>query len=177
MKLNKDVSGKARKARKAHFGATSVDRARRMVAMLSKDLFQQYNVRSMPIRKDDKVKIVRGKFGSKNHEGKVTACYRKKYVIHVERANVEKSNASSVPVGIQPSDCIITELKMDKSRKAMLKRKNRASDGKFGPQRRGRGSRCCHGQQCPEIGACGRSAGAGARCRGWSVRRRCGAGR
>jgi large subunit ribosomal protein L26e len=131
MKLNKDVSGKARKARKAHFGATSVDRARRMVAMLSKDLFQQYNVRSMPIRKDDKVKIVRGKFGSKNHEGKVTACYRKKYVIHVERANVEKSNASSVPVGIQPSDCIITELKMDKSRKAMLKRKNRALDGKF----------------------------------------------
>ena len=115
--------------RKAHFGATSVERARRMSCMLSKDLFQQYSVRSMPVRKDDKVKVVRGKFGSQSHEGKVVAVYRKKYVIHVERANKEKSNGASVPVGIQPSDCIITELKMDKSRKSMLARKSRSKDG------------------------------------------------
>jgi len=131
MKLNKNVSSAARKTRKAHFGATSVERARRMSCGLSKDLFQQYNVRSMPVRKDDTVKVVRGKFGSRNHSGKVVAVYRKKYVIHVQRANVEKSNGSSVPVGIQPSDCIITELKMDKSRKAMLARKSRSKSSGF----------------------------------------------
>jgi large subunit ribosomal protein L26e len=131
MKLNKDKTSSARKMRKAHFGATSVDRARRMSCGLSKDLWQQYNVRSMPVRKDDKVKIVRGKFAGRNVEGKVLAVYRKKYVIHVERAVVEKSNSSSVQVGIQPSDCVITELKMDKSRKSMLSRKSRTRDAKF----------------------------------------------
>jgi large subunit ribosomal protein L26e len=72
----------------------------------------------MPIRKDDEVQVTRGK--KAGHQGKVIAVYRKKYVIHVERANVEKSNGSSVSIGIQPSDVVITKLKLDKSRKAIL---------------------------------------------------------
>ena len=42
------------------------------------------------MRKDDEVSVVRGLY--KNREGKVTACYRKKYVIHVERITREKAN-------------------------------------------------------------------------------------
>jgi large subunit ribosomal protein L26e len=51
-------------------------------------------VRSIPVRKDDEVSVVRGLY--KNREGKVTACYRKKYVIHVERITREKANGSSM---------------------------------------------------------------------------------
>lgn len=48
-------------------------------------------VRAVPIRKDDEVLIKRGKF--KGREGKVTAVYRKKFVIHVERMTKDKANS------------------------------------------------------------------------------------
>jgi large subunit ribosomal protein L26e len=80
----------------------------------------------MPVRKDDEVTITRGK--NKGLEGKVTAVYRKKYIIHVERVEVTKANSQVVPIGIQPSNCVISKLKLDKSRKAILERKNRSQD-------------------------------------------------
>jgi ribosomal protein uL24 len=38
-----------------------------------------HQVRSMPVRKDDEVMVVRGTY--KNREGKITQCYRKKCVL------------------------------------------------------------------------------------------------
>lgn len=49
--------------------------------------------------------------------------YRKKWVIHVDRVHIEKSNAATAPVGISPSNVVITTLKLDKDRKAILERK------------------------------------------------------
>ena len=86
----------------------------------------------MPVRKDDEVQVVRGTF--KNREGKVVAVYRKKWVIHIERLNRDKVNGQAVPVGIDPSKVVITKLKMDKDRKALLDRKGKAAEkgkGKF----------------------------------------------
>lgn len=103
-----------------------------MSAPLSAELRAKHKVRSMPIRKDDEVAIVRGSF--KSREGKVTACYRKKYVIHVDRVTVEKANQMSMPVGINSSNVVITKLKMDKCRQIILDRKNReakSDKGKF----------------------------------------------
>ena len=74
----------------------------------------------MPIRKDDEVTIVRGT--NKTREGKVTSVYRLKYVVHIERVSREKSNGSSVPIGIHPSKCVITKLKLDKDRENILER-------------------------------------------------------
>eukprot|EP01036_Dinobryon_divergens_P026498 gene26498-35161_t len=113
--------------RKAHFGATSVERRTRMSSPLNKDLFLRHHVRSIPIRKDDEVKVLRGTF--KGKEGKVTEVYRRKYVIHVERCTRDKSNGQSVPIGINASNVEITKLKMDKSRRAILERKNRTKIG------------------------------------------------
>merc|ERR1712194_795379 len=118
-------SSSRRKARKAHFTATSVQRRKVMSASLSKELQAKYNVRSVPVRKDDEVMVVRGIY--KNREGKVIACYRRKYVINVERITRDKANGAQVNVGIQPSNCIITKLKLDKDRKSILARKDRAS--------------------------------------------------
>lgn len=77
-------------------------------------------VRSIPIRKDDEVQIVRGLH--KDKEGKVTSVYRLKYVIHVERVTREKATGQSVPIGIHPSKVVITKLKLDKDRENILAR-------------------------------------------------------
>ena len=49
-------------------------------------------VRSVPIRKDDEVSVVRGTY--KGREGKVVQVYRKKWVIHIERITREKVNGA-----------------------------------------------------------------------------------
>ncbi len=92
-----------------------------MSAPLSKELRAKYNVKSMPIRKDDEVTVVRGTFADR--EGKVTAAYRKKFSIHIERVTKDKANGQSVPVCIHPSNVVITKLKLDKDRKDLLDRK------------------------------------------------------
>jgi large subunit ribosomal protein L26e len=61
-----------------------------MSAALSKELRSKHGVRSLPIRRDDEVSIVRGSF--KGREGKVIRVYRKKFVIHIERVTKEKLN-------------------------------------------------------------------------------------
>ncbi|KAG0368026.1 60S ribosomal protein L26B [Gamsiella multidivaricata] len=118
-----DVSSSRRKSRKAHFSAPSDLRRKIMSASLSKELREKHSARSIPIRKDDEVMVVRGSF--KGREGKVVQVYRRKWVIHIERVNREKANGASVPVGIHPSKVVVTKLYMDKDRTAILERKNR----------------------------------------------------
>ena len=111
-----------------------------MSAPLSKELREKYNVcilrfvdarpqsltppfpqvRAIPIRKDDEVTVTRG--SNKGRDGKVTSVYRLKYVIHIERIAKEKSNGTSVPMGIAPSKVMITKLKLDKDRENILER-------------------------------------------------------
>jgi len=88
----------------------------------------RYKVRSMPVISGDEVTVVRGKFGDKKsrvENAKVIQVYRKKYHIEVEGCTREKANKATVNVGINASNCVITKLKLDKSRKAILERKNR----------------------------------------------------
>ena len=44
-------------------------------------------------------------------------------MVHVERVTREKSNGQSVPLGIHPSNCVVTKLKLDKDRESILDRK------------------------------------------------------
>ena len=92
-----------------------------MSSNLSKELHKKYKVKSLPIRRDDEVLIVRG--SHKGHTGKVTEVYRRKFVIHVEKINREKVNGASVPVPIDASKVVITNIKLDKDRKDLLERK------------------------------------------------------
>ncbi|KAI0142353.1 ribosomal protein L24 [Hypoxylon sp. EC38] len=119
-KVNSGIASSRRKSRKAHFSASSGERRVIMSAPLSKELREKYNVRSIPIRKDDEVTIVRGT--NKGREGKVTSVYRLKYQIHIERVTREKASGQSVPLGIHPSKVVITKLKLDKDRENILER-------------------------------------------------------
>ncbi|KAI1130366.1 ribosomal protein L24 [Nemania abortiva] len=120
MKVSPNVSSSRRKSRRAHFQAPSSIRRNIMSAPLSRELREKYNVRSIPVRKDDEVQIVRG--SSKGREGKVTSVYRLKYQIHIERVTRDKTSGQAVPLGIHPSNVVITKLKLDKDRENILER-------------------------------------------------------
>uniref|UniRef100_A0A915K359 KOW domain-containing protein n=1 Tax=Romanomermis culicivorax TaxID=13658 RepID=A0A915K359_ROMCU len=102
MKLNKFTSSSRRKNRKRHFTAPSHIRRKIMSAPLSKDLRQKYNVRSVPIRRDDEVSVARGHH--KGNVGKIIRVYRKKYVVHIDKITREKANGATVHIGIHPSN-------------------------------------------------------------------------
>jgi len=114
------LASSRRKSRKAHFSAPSSVRRTIMSAPLTKELREKYNVRALPIRKDDEVIITRG--SNKGREGKVVSVYRLKYVIHIERVTREKTNGQSVPIGVAASKVQITKLKLDKDRESLLER-------------------------------------------------------
>ncbi|GAQ44611.1 hypothetical protein ASPNIDRAFT_199462 [Aspergillus niger] len=114
------LASSRRKSRAAHFNAPSSERRVILSAPLSSELRAKYNVRSMPIRKDDEVMVVRG--SNKGREGKVTSVYRLKWAIHVERISRDKSNGQSVPIPLHPSKVVIKKLHLDKDREAILER-------------------------------------------------------
>ena len=60
---------------------------------------------------------------------KVTAVYRKRWVIHIDKVQRDKANGMTVRVGIHPSNVIITKLKMTEDRKRIIERKSAAKKG------------------------------------------------
>jgi len=128
MKFNKFKSASRRKNRKAHFAAPSHIRRVIMSASLNAENRAKYGVRSLPIRREDEVLVVRGLH--KHKEGKVQAVYRKRYIIRIERLSKEKSNGMTVPIGVHPSNVQITKLKLDKDRKNLIERKKAHKEGK-----------------------------------------------
>ncbi|GMM32478.1 ribosomal 60S subunit protein L26B [Martiniozyma asiatica (nom. inval.)] len=120
-KVSNNVSASRSKSRKAHFTAPSSARRVMMSASLSKELREQYGVKSMPVRKNDQVLIVRG--SKKGQEGAISSVYRLKFAIQLEKLTKEKSNGASVPINIHPSKVVITKLHLDKDRKDLIARK------------------------------------------------------
>ena len=98
MKTHQSVSSQRRKSRKAHFSAPSNIRRKIMSSHLSKDLRTKYEVRSVPVRKGDTVKIMRGQF--KGREGKVQSVYRKRWCLHIEKIVREKTNGKDLTFDI-----------------------------------------------------------------------------
>ncbi|KAL3895017.1 MAG: hypothetical protein SGCHY_004941 [Lobulomycetales sp.] len=94
-----------------------------MSSALAKDLREKYKCRSLPIRRDDEVRITRGRY--KGREGRVTACYRRRWAIHIDKIVCDKANAQSVPIPIDPSNVVITKLKLDDDRKKLMARKEK----------------------------------------------------
>merc|ERR1719152_842599 len=129
MKSHTSVSSQRRKGRKAHFSAPSSVRRKMMSAPLSKELRTKYDCKSVPVRKGDSVLIKCGskEGGVKGKTGKVLTVYRRRWCIHVEKVVRDKKNGSQVPIPIDASNCEITALKLDKSRKELLKRRNKSA--------------------------------------------------
>merc|ERR1712167_78385 len=121
MKSHATVSSSRRKCRKAHFTAPSHLRYKLMSVNLNKELRAKYNVRSMPVRKDDEVTVVRGKF--KSTTGKVSQVYRKRWCIYIEGLSKNKLNGTPIRVPITASNCVLNKLKLTKDRENLIQRK------------------------------------------------------
>lgn len=89
-----------------------------MSANLSKELREEYNRRSMPLRKGDKVEVTRGDF--KGHEGKVDKVDLKRYRVFVEGATIQKVDGTSVYFPIHPSNLRIVDLNLDDEKRVKI---------------------------------------------------------
>ena len=91
---------------------------------LSKELRKKYSIRNIQARKDDVVKIMRGKF--KRKQGKIVEVKIKISKITVEGIQVKKQDNSKVNVRLQPSNLQIIQLNLeDKKRLKINKEKNK----------------------------------------------------
>merc|ERR1712066_402200 len=126
MKSHATVSSSRRKSRRAHFKAPSHLRYKLMSMNLNKELRAKHGIRSMPVRKDDEVTIVRG--NNKGHSGKVTDVYRKRWCLYIEGLSKTKPNGQPLRVPIDASNCVMTKIKLTKDRQNLIVRKAKNND-------------------------------------------------
>lgn len=88
---------------------------------LSKDLRIKHERRNIPLRKDDKVKIMRGKF--KGKQGKILEVNVKKSKVKVEGIQIKKMDGSKVNIWLQPSNLQIVELNLEDIKRSKRLRK------------------------------------------------------
>jgi len=111
-----------KKQRKKMFNAPAHIRHKLMGAHLSAELHAQRGLKTLPVRKGDTVRIVRG--DHKGFEGKVSRIDLKHYRVFMEGLTREKVDGTTVFVAIHPSKIMIKTLNLDdKVRKAILERK------------------------------------------------------
>mgnify|MGYP002143719082 CR=1 FL=1 len=125
MKRSTKVSSSRRTQRRNLYTAPSSVRRQIMSCRLNKELRNKHKVRSLPIRKNDVVKILKGK--AKNKTGKVTTVYRRRWVIYVDKVTKDKQNGQPVNIPIKPSNCVIETLHLDKDRKDLIDRASKAA--------------------------------------------------
>jgi large subunit ribosomal protein L24 len=115
------TSTKANKQRKARANAP-LHKKKRMVAVhLSSSLMSEYNVRSLPVRKGDTVKVLRGAKDFKKSEAKVASVDLKSCKIIVENVTIPKADGTQKPKPVDPSDVLLTKLDLsDPWRKSKL---------------------------------------------------------
>nr|AJS13218.1 50S ribosomal protein L24 [uncultured archaeon] len=103
-------STKARKQRKARIYAPLHMKKRMVSAHLDASLISEYNIRSLPVRKGDTVKVLRGMKDFKTSEAKVASVDLKHCKIIVENITIPKADGTQKPKPIDPSDVVITKL-------------------------------------------------------------------
>ena len=127
-------SRQPRKQRRALFNAPLHARQKLVTAPLSRELREKYGVRRLPVRKGDKVRIVRGDF--KGKEGEVVEVDLKRVARHIDGVTINRSDGTPVFRPIHPSNVIIVELKLDDEwrRKILERRGGGAPEVKTGEE-------------------------------------------
>ena len=120
------VTRKPKKQRKRRYEAPWHRRHKLLTARLAPELIEKHGIRNIPIRKGDTVLICRGAF--RDSEGEVQTVDMKTMRVHIENITIDKVDGSAVPFPIQTSNVMITKLKMDKNRQAVIDRKMAANE-------------------------------------------------
>ncbi len=103
-------STKAKKQRKARATAPLHRKKRMIAAHLDSALISEYNVRSLPVRKGDTVRIIRGSEDLKASEAKVASVDLKRCKIIVEGVTIAKADGTQKQKPVDPSDVVLTRL-------------------------------------------------------------------
>ncbi|MEM3519218.1 MAG: 50S ribosomal protein L24 [Candidatus Hadarchaeales archaeon] len=107
-------SKQPRKQRLAIYSAPFHIRRKLLSAPLSDELQKKHGRKSIPVRKGDRVKILRGDFAGL--EGEVVRVDLKKSRIYVEAASTAKADGTQVLRPIHPSKVVLLSLVEDKER-------------------------------------------------------------
>jgi large subunit ribosomal protein L24 len=120
-------SSKARKQRKYRFNAPMHIKQKFMHSHLSKELREKYTLRSIGIRKGDRVKVARGQFAGKT--GKVDRIDLKRERVYMSNIEMIKKDGSKILYPIHPSKLIVQELNLDdKMRREKVKKFEKKKD-------------------------------------------------
>lgn len=116
------ASKQPRKQRKYRANAPLHLRKKFVSVNLSKELRKKEGKRNLPVKKDDVVKIMRGKF--KGKKGKILNVFLKQSKVIVEGIQVKKLDGSKANVKMQPSNLQIIEMtERSKSKKTETPKK------------------------------------------------------
>lgn len=109
------------KKRKYQYHAPSHLRRKFLSAHLSKELIKKYSRRSIPLRKGDTVKVMKG--DQKGKTGKVTRLNLQKYKVYIEGITNLRKDGTQNPRALESSNLLVTSLNLeDRKRAAILKR-------------------------------------------------------
>jgi large subunit ribosomal protein L24 len=126
MQATKPVKKPAKQRRMLHNAPDHV-RHKLLGAPLSPELRKSRRVRTLPVRKGDTVRVVRG--DHKGFEGKISRIDKKRYRIYVEGLTRDKVDGTAIFIPVHPSKIIIKNLNLDdKWRKKILERKKEAPE-------------------------------------------------
>ena len=111
-----------RKQRKRHYCAPAHLRHKLMSAPLSPELISSKGAKTLPVRKGDTVRVMRGDHAG--FEGKINRVDLKRYRIFLEGLTREKVDGTNIFISVHPSKVMIKNLKLDdRWRKAIVERK------------------------------------------------------
>jgi large subunit ribosomal protein L24 len=117
--MKKTESQQARKQRKWKAKAPLHIRHKMMAASLSKELKDKYKRNSLPVRKGDTVKVLRG--SNRGHKGMIMSVDLKKYKVFIEGIILKKADGKDVIRPVSPSNLQITGLNdEDKIRREII---------------------------------------------------------
>lgn len=94
-----------------------------MAAPVAQELAKSKGVKSIPVRKGDTVRVMRG--DRKGFEGKISKVDLKNYRLYIEGLTREKVDGTTIFIPLHPSKVMIKNLNLDdKWRKETVERKN-----------------------------------------------------
>ena len=105
------ITSQPGKQRKAIWNASGSRAKKLLSAPLSSGLETRHGIKSLPVRKGDTVKIVRGDFTG--IEGKVTEVDRARKRLYVEGVTREKVSGTQTKMSVHASKVQITNLSLD----------------------------------------------------------------
>ena len=110
-----NASKKPSKQRKYKANAPKHIKGKLMAAHLSKELKKKHKTRSIPVRKGDKVKVMKGQFRGKS--GKIESVDTKKSKAYITGIEFIKKDGSKALYPIHASNLLIEELNMEDRRR------------------------------------------------------------